>query len=46
MAFAAYSEPAIWERIQRNGMARHFGWEERAREYVEVYERAIENARR
>jgi starch synthase len=45
-AFDAYADAAIWERIQRNGMTRHFGWEERAREYVRVYERALESARR
>jgi starch synthase len=45
-AFDAYSDAAIWERIQRNGMTRHFGWEERAQEYVQVYERALVNARR
>lgn len=45
-AFDAYADPAIWERIQRNGMARHFGWQERAAQYVQVYERAIGSARR
>jgi starch synthase len=45
-AFTAYSDPAIWRRIQRNGMARKFGWEESAAQYVQVYERALANARR
>jgi starch synthase len=39
-AFAAWREPAVWRRIQANGMARHFGWEESAAHYLEVYERA------
>jgi starch synthase len=45
-AFAAYADAAIWERIQRNGMARRFGWEQSAARYVEVYERALAAARR
>jgi starch synthase len=45
-AFDAYSDPAIWERIQRNGMTRRFGWEESAATYVEIYDRALANARR
>jgi starch synthase len=45
-AFAAWSDPAIWERIQRNGMVRKFGWKESAAKYIEVYERALANARR
>jgi starch synthase len=45
-AVAAHADAAIWERIQRNGMARKFGWEESAAKYVQVYERAIEVARR
>jgi starch synthase len=45
-AFAAYAEPAIWKRIQRNGMARKFGWEESAAKYVEVYETALAAVRR
>jgi starch synthase len=40
-AFDAYADAAIWERIQRNGMARKFGWEESAAKYAGVYERAI-----
>ena len=45
-AFAVHADAAIWERIQRNGMARKFGWAESAAKYVQVYERAIEVARR
>jgi starch synthase len=39
-AFRAYREPALWRRIQANGMARHFGWEDSALQYLDVYERA------
>src|SRR5262249_45203233 len=45
-AFDAHSDSAIWERIQRNGMARRFGWEESAAKYVQVYERALADTRR
>ncbi|HVZ43743.1 MAG TPA: glycogen synthase GlgA [Ramlibacter sp.] len=40
-AVAAWREPARWRRIQGNGMARHFGWDESAAQYAEVYERAM-----
>jgi starch synthase len=40
-AMAAWREPPRWRRIQSNGMARHFGWEESAAQYVEMYERAL-----
>lgn len=35
-----WREPQRWRRIQANGMARHFGWEDSALQYLEVYERA------
>ena len=44
-AFLAYSDSAIWQRIQRNGMLRRFGWEESAAKYVQVYDRALAQAR-
>ena len=34
---------AAWRSLQRNGMARDFGWSGPARQYVEVYRRLIEN---
>lgn len=40
-----WREPAAWRRIQANGMARHFGWEDSALEYLEVYQRALLQAR-
>ncbi|HSV79106.1 MAG TPA: glycogen synthase GlgA [Ramlibacter sp.] len=36
-ALGAFAEPQRWRRLQANGMARHFGWEDSAREYLEVY---------
>lgn len=44
-AFAAYGDAKRWQRIQRNGMARPFGWEASAARYVDVYERALAEAR-
>jgi starch synthase len=41
-ALRACREPRTWKRIQGNGMARHFGWEESAQRYVQVYERAMQ----
>jgi starch synthase len=43
-ALKAWRDPAVWRRIQANGMARHFGWEESASHYVEVYQRAVAQA--
>jgi starch synthase len=40
-----WREPQRWRRIQANGMARHFGWEDSAMQYLEVYERAALEAR-
>ncbi|HVE53033.1 MAG TPA: glycogen synthase GlgA [Ramlibacter sp.] len=39
-AQAAYRDALRWRRIQDNGMARHFGWEDSAHRYLEVYQRA------
>jgi starch synthase len=39
-ALRAWREPPQWRKLQVNGMARHFGWEDSARQYLEVYERA------
>lgn len=43
-AMQAYRQPAQWRRIQANGMARDFGWERSAAQYVQVYEQACERA--
>ena len=43
-ALRAWREPQRWRRIQANGMARQFGWNDSALRYVAVYERAIADA--
>ena len=40
-----WREPQRWRRLQANGMARHFGWEDSALQYLEVYQRAALQAR-
>lgn len=36
-AITAWREPALWRELQRNGMARDWGWSEPARQYVQLY---------
>ena len=38
-AVAAYGDAARWTRLQRNGMAKDFGWGSAARAYSEIYSR-------
>ncbi|OGA64864.1 MAG: starch synthase [Betaproteobacteria bacterium RIFCSPLOWO2_12_FULL_67_28] len=38
-ALAAYREPALWQRLQRQAMARDFGWDASARAYAALYAR-------
>jgi starch synthase len=38
-AAAAYRDPQHWRRLQMNGMAKNFGWDNAAREYAAIYER-------
>jgi starch synthase len=35
---AAWKQPQQWKRIQANGMARDFGWEDSAMQYLEAYQ--------
>ena len=44
-AFAAWRDAALWRRIQANGMARQFSWDESAAQYLEVYEKALRDVR-
>ena len=39
-AFHAFGNPKQWQVLMRNGMEKEFSWENSAREYVRVYERA------
>ncbi len=36
-ALAAYRDAGVWRRLQRNGMARDFGWGRAAGEYARLY---------
>ncbi len=42
-AAGAWRRPEIWQRLQRNAMARDFGWTESARRYIALY-RAMQRA--
>src|SRR5207248_11096213 len=43
-AIDAYREPDQWRRIQRNGMAKNFGWGAAARAYAAIYDRVRASA--
>ena len=34
-------DPAAWEKLQQNGMAKDFSWERQVREYEELYRRLL-----
>ena len=36
-AIAAYRDKKLWRQLQKNGMARDFGWEVSAQRYAELY---------
>ena len=38
-ALAVYRKPKAWRAMQRAAMARDFGWEASAREYLAIYSR-------
>jgi starch synthase len=38
-AMTVYRDPPAWRRMQAEAMARDFGWEVSAREYLSIYER-------
>ena len=38
---AAFRDATVWRALQRNGMARDFGWGDAAREYAAVYTRLV-----
>jgi starch synthase len=39
-ALEAWSQPQLWRSLQSNGMARDFGWEDSALQYLDVYQAA------
>ena len=44
-AAAAWHDPATWTALQRNGMARDFGWGASAARYLDIYRRLAAPAR-
>jgi starch synthase len=38
-AAGVWRDSATWRALQRNGMAKNFGWEASARRYAEIYAR-------
>jgi starch synthase len=40
-ALATYRDPAAWDRVRRNGMARDWSWDRQGAKYVELYRRLI-----
>jgi starch synthase len=40
-AIGAFKDKKGWTKLMRNGMARDFSWDRSAREYVELYRRAL-----
>ena len=40
-ALSAYRDGRLWRELQRNAMARDFGWSAPARAYAEVYKQAV-----
>ncbi|HBS26274.1 MAG TPA: glycogen synthase GlgA [Gammaproteobacteria bacterium] len=41
-ALKIYQQPNIWKSIQRNGMNQDFSWQHSAKEYIQLYKKAIE----
>ena len=40
-ALGVFGDKAQWEKLMRNGMAQNHGWEQPAKEYVEVYNEVL-----
>ncbi len=40
-ALATYRDPAAWDRVRRNGMARDWSWERQGSRYVDLYRTII-----
>ncbi len=40
-ALQAYRDPGLWQALQQNGMAEDFSWEASAKQYVQLYRKAI-----
>jgi starch synthase len=42
-ALEVFRNKEVWTEMMRRGMALNFAWDEPAKEYVRIYERAIQN---
>jgi starch synthase len=40
-AVEAYNDKAVWLKIQQNGMSKDYSWDHSAKEYINLYEKAI-----
>lgn len=40
-AIEAYRKPALFKRLQIRGMARNYSWDQSAREYMDLYQKAL-----
>jgi starch synthase len=38
-ALRVYRQPVVWRKMQRAAMMQDFGWEQSARQYLEIYRR-------
>ena len=45
-AHELYQQPRVWTALQKRAMAADFSWKQSAKEYVELYEKAIHRRRR
>ncbi len=45
-AHELYQQPKVWTALQKRAMAADFSWEQSAKEYVDLYEKAIHRRRR
>jgi len=44
-ALEVYGQKENWSKIMQNGMAKDFSWDVSAKEYIELYKKAIYNRR-
>jgi starch synthase len=42
-AVVAYKDQESWKKLIRNGMSREFSWRQSAREYLKVYDKALQS---
>ncbi|MDO8550394.1 MAG: glycogen synthase, partial [Ignavibacteria bacterium] len=44
-AIRTFFDKETWKKIQRNGMAKDYSWDNSAKKYIELYKKAIEKIR-